>query len=356
MNIRDTSDRRSISKPIILFASIFIGLWVLHFMTPIILPLLFSILIASIFTPLMFWFVKKGCGNASALMLTTTSMIMLLSGLIATVGYSFSRLIGSIPEYTKHIEMQIAQLSEYLSPTQMEMLDTYFSAIDMNQVVNFAAGIGASITEGIIIGCLIVVLAIFVLHEILTLPSRYKGEGCPIPQAASRFSILFAQLIDYMVVRTKINLFTGFGTMIGLYIIGIDFAYLWGICAFILAYIPYVGFTISLIPAIILGFMQFGIAGVILVIIILNVVNLLTDVLLFPYIASEDLNLSPFIVFTSVFFWGFILGPFSSLIAVPITMGIKIFLEQYDETKWIAVSMSGNSKKEKQRIGEIEKR
>jgi predicted PurR-regulated permease PerM len=154
-----------------------------------------------------------------------------------------------------------------------------------------------------------------------------------------------------MVVRTKINFFTGFGTMIGLYIIGIDFAYLWGMCAFILAYIPYIGFAISLIPAAILGFIQFGITGFLLVIIVFTVVNLLTDTLLFPYIASEDLNLSPFIVFISVFFWAFILGPFSSLIAVPITMGIKIFLEQYNETKWIAVFMNGNSKKEKQRSG-----
>ncbi|MDR2854727.1 MAG: AI-2E family transporter [Methanomicrobiales archaeon] len=351
MDIRETNDRRSISKPVILFASIFIGLWVLHFMTPIILPLLFAVLIAIIFTPLMFWFVKKGCGNTSALVLTTISMIMLLAGLIATVGYSFSRLIASTPEYSESIGMQMARLSDQISQAQMDILDTYvLSAIDLNQIVGFAAGIGASITEGIIIGCIIVVLAIFVLHEILTLPSRYKGEGCFIPQAASRVSTLFAQLIDYMVVRTKINLFTGFGTMVGLYIIGIDFAYLWGICAFILAYIPYIGFTISLIPAAILGFIQFGITGVLLVIIIFSVVNLLTDVFLFPYVASADLNLSPFIVFTSVFFWAFILGPFSSLIAVPITMGIKIFLEQYDETKWIAVFMRGNSKKKQRRM------
>ena len=352
MDILNISDKRSISKPIILFTAIFIGLWGLHFMKPIILPLLFAILIASIFTPFMFWLVKKGCGNGTALTLTTASMITLLAGLIATVGYSFSHLIASLPDYTEDIRMQMAQLSEYISPNQMEMLDSYAtSAIDVNQAVSFAAGIGTSITESIITGCITVALAIFVLHEILTLPSRYEGENCHIPQVALRVSTLFAQLINYMVVRTKINFFTGFGTMIGLYILGIDFAYLWGICAFILAYIPYIGFTISLIPAAILGFIQFGTPGVLLVIIIFTVVNLLTDVLLFPYIASEDLNLSPFIVFTSVFFWVFILGPFSSLIAVPITMGIKIFLEQYNETRWIAMFMNGNSKKEKRSIG-----
>jgi len=94
----------------------------------------------------------------------------------------------------------------------------------------------------------------------------------------------------------------------------VDFAYLWGICAFILAYIPYIGFTISEIPAAILGFIQFGVTGIILVIIIFCVVNLLTDILLFPYVASEDLDLSPFVVFASAFFWAFIFWPFSSLI------------------------------------------
>ena len=352
MGTSNDKERKQILKPIILVAAILISLWLLHYMTSIILPLLFAILIATIFTPVLFWFVKKGCGNALALFLTSTCMVVLLSGLIATVGYSFSRLIAAFPGYREDVAMQMSLISEYISPMQVGTFEEYIvSSINMNQVVGLAAGIGASITECIFIGCIIVVLSIFILYEILTLPSRYKEEDCIIPRGIFHASTLFTQLIDYMVVRTKINIFTGFGTMIGLYIIGIDFAYLWGICAFILAYIPYIGFTISLIPAAILGFIQFGITGVILVIIIFAVVNLLTDILLFPYIASEDLNLSPFVVFASVFFWAFIFGPFSSLIAVPITMGIKIFLEQYDETKWVAVFLSGNASKKKRVLG-----
>jgi predicted PurR-regulated permease PerM len=269
-------------------------------------------------------------------------------GLVATIGYSFSRLIASFPEYTDDIQMQMEKVSAYISPEMMAMLNEHIvSLINVSQIVSILAGIGASITEFFITISIIIVISIFILYDILTLPSRYKGEGGIVPKTIFHASGLFTQLIDYMVVRMKINLLTGFGTMIGLYIIGVDFAYLWGICAFILAYIPYIGFTISLIPAAILGFIQFGVTGVILVIIIFSVVNLLMDILLFPYIASEDLNLSPFIVFVSVFFWAFIFGPFSSFIAVPIMMGIKIFLEQYDDTKWIALFMSGKPNKKK---------
>jgi len=351
MDICDDRESKSILRPIILFTAIVIGLWIVHLMTPIILPLLFAVLIAIIFTPLMHWFIKKGCGNASALILTATSVLFLFVGLAGTVGYSFSRLFASFPEYADDIEMQMEQISAYISPEIMTMLNEYItSAFDMAQIVSILARTGASITELIITAFIIIFLAIFILYEILTLPLRYKGENGVVPEVISHVSTLFTQLIDYMVVRTKINLITGLGTMIGLYIIGVDFALLWGICAFILAYIPYIGFTISVIPAAILGFIQFGVTGVILVIIIFCVVNLLTDILLFPYVASEDLNLSPFVVFASVFFWSFILGPFSSLIAVPITMGIKIFLEQYDETKWVALFMSGNSSKKKRRL------
>jgi predicted PurR-regulated permease PerM len=350
MDICDERGNKSISKPIILCTAILIALWIGHLMTPILLPLLFAILIAIVFTPLMFWFVKKGCGNASTLILTTTSMLLLFMGLAATVGYSFSRLIAALPKYAGKIEMQMADISAYIPPEMMEMLNEHIvSPGDMTQVVSILAGIGASITEFILIVCIIVLLAIFILYEILTLSSRYKGENCAVPDMVSHVWTLFNQMIDYMVVRTEINLFMGFGTLIGLYIMGIDFAYLWSICAFILAYIPYIGFAISLIPAATLGFIQFGITGVILVIIIFSVVHLVADILLFPYMASEDLNLSPFVVFTSVFFWAFILGPFSSIIAVPITMGIKLVLEQCDETKWIAVLMSGNPSGKKKR-------
>jgi predicted PurR-regulated permease PerM len=348
MNTSDEGANRSIFRAILLFAAVLIILWMLHFLASILLPLLFAILLAIVFAPLMLWLVKKGWGNASALTLTATSMIVLLIGLSVTVAYSFSRLIASFPDYAEDISTRMSEFPAYLSGEQHNIIDTYLtSSIDVNQIVNIITGIGLSITEFITGVCIIAVLAIFVLYEIVTVPTRYKTEHCKIPRFINQMSVLFTQLIDYMVVRTKINLLTGFGTMLGLYIIGIDFAYLWGICAFILAYIPYVGFTISLIPAAILGFIQFGITGVILVIAIFSVVNLLTDILLFPYIASEDLNLSPFIIFFSVFFFVFLLGPFSSLIAVPITMAIKILLEQYDDTKWIAVFMSGNSQKKK---------
>ena len=343
MNTGNEGENRSIFKTILLFATVLIILWMLHFLASILMPLLFAILLAIIFAPLMLWFAKKGWGNASALALTATSMIVLLTGLIATIAYSFSRLIASFPQYADNISTRLSEFPAYTSEEYHTIIDTYLaSSIDVNQIIHIVTGVGLSITELITGVCIIVVLAIFTLYEILTVPTRYKAEHCKIPRFVNQISILFTQLIDYMIVRTKINLFTGFGTMLGLYIIGIDFAYLWGICAFILAYIPYVGFTISLIPALILGFIQFGITGAILVIIIFSVVNLLTDILLFPYIASEDLNLSPFIVFFSVFFWAFIFGPFSSLIAVPITMAIKILLEQYDDTKWVAVFMSGN--------------
>jgi predicted PurR-regulated permease PerM len=63
MDFRDERESKSIARPIILFTAIVIALWMLHLMTSIVLPLLFAVFIAIIFTPLMLWFVKKGCGN-----------------------------------------------------------------------------------------------------------------------------------------------------------------------------------------------------------------------------------------------------------------------------------------------------
>ena len=58
---------------------------------------------------------------------------------------------------------------------------------------------------------------------------------------------------------------------------------------------------------------------------------------------GQGLGLSTFVVFLSLVFWGWVLGPIGMLLATPITMVLKIVFAEYDDTRWIAVLMSSKA-------------
>lgn len=130
-------------------------------------------------------------------------------------------------------------------------------------------------------------------------------------------------VIEYVIIRTKVNLVTGVGFGIALALLGVQDPLLWGILMFILNFVPYVGFIIAIIPPTILALMEISPMTALLVVIIASLVNLFSENILFPELAGRGLELSPAIVFISMIFWGYFLGGSGVIIAVPLTVPVK---------------------------------
>lgn len=123
---------------------------------------------------------------------------------------------------------------------------------------------------------------------------------------------------------------------------GIDFAILWGFLTFLLGYIPYLGFILAALPPMLLGLFKYGFVGALAVLVGISLVNTLVENVIFPSLAGKGLKLSPSIVFLSLFYWAYVLGASGALIAVPLTMVVKIILESSEETRWLAKLMESD--------------
>ena len=124
-----------------------------------------------------------------------------------------------------------------------------------------------------------------------------------------------------------------------------DYPLLWAVLAFALNYIPTVGSIIALIPPVLLSIVQLGFVEAIIILIGYVVINTIMGNILEPKFMGKGLGLSTLVVFLSLIFWGWVLGPIGMLLSVPLTITIKIALDSADETRWLAILLGPESDK-----------
>lgn len=147
---------------------------------------------------------------------------------------------------------------------------------------------------------------------------------------------------DYLGLKTLISFFTGALISVALYFLGVPFAVLWGVLAFVLNFIPNVGSLISVVPPVAITLFQFGsLSKTAVVCVVLVVIQTVVGNFVEPKMMGKGLNLSPLIVLFSLLFWGWMWGIPGMLVSVPLTAAIKIAFEQLEATRPLALMMAG---------------
>jgi len=121
--------------------------------------------------------------------------------------------------------------------------------------------------------------------------------------------------------------------------VGVDYPLLWGLLAFLLNFVPNIGSIIAAIPAVIQVLVQLGFSAALVVAGGYLVINILIGTFIEPRYMGRGLGLSTLVVFLSLVFWGWVLGPVGMLLSVPLTITAKIALESHDGTRWVAIML-----------------
>ena len=146
----------------------------------------------------------------------------------------------------------------------------------------------------------------------------------------------------YMLVRTQMSVLTGLFVAIFAWITGLQFAIEWGVIAFALNYIPFLGpFIATLFPTL-LAMTQFDTWQAVLgTFICLNIIQFVIGSYVEPRLSGSVLSISPFLVLFAIFFWTFLWGLFGTFIGVPIALAILTFCDQHPSSRWLANLLGG---------------
>jgi AI-2 transport protein TqsA len=151
-----------------------------------------------------------------------------------------------------------------------------------------------------------------------------------------------AKLRKYMLVRSLMSVMTGL--LVGAFAAatGLRFAFEWGVIAFALNYVPFIGPLAATLFPTLLAMTQFeSWPAVVGVFVCLNVIQFVIGSYVEPRVAGSMLSISPTLVLFSIFFWTFLWGLFGTFIGVPIALAILTFCAQHPSSRWIADLLGG---------------
>jgi predicted PurR-regulated permease PerM len=317
---------------------------------PIVAPVTFALFIVAIVWPLQDA-LQRRLPKGVALILTLLVAIAVIGALGFLVVWAFSHVAQWLIGNTARFQALYAQAAGWLDGhgVAIESLTaTSLSPASITGAVRGIGGQGAGALSFTIVTFAFTVLALLEVESVRDSIGRLENPGFrkALLSPAQEISAKFQQ---YMLVRTSMSLLTGAVVWVFALMAGMELALAWGVIAFVLNYIPFIGPTVATVFPTLFALAQFESWRLAIAIFAgLNAIQFFIGSYLEPRIAGEKLSLSPFMVLFAVFFGSFLWGIAGAFIGVPILIAVLTICDGHASTKWIAVLMSGGGKADPQ--------
>jgi predicted PurR-regulated permease PerM len=300
---------------------------------PVITPIMVAGFVAALVAPLYFWLQRRGVSSGLALILLVVLVVVVILFIAGLLWVSAQRVIEGVAVYQTGLEqfeteidflgIRGASLSDVLSAEQLATI-----------LVTFGVWVAGSVAD-LLFGLVLVAFILADAKRLFTLAETELSERPALGNMPEQAQTV----VTYFGVRTRLNLLTGIGVTLLMLILGVDFALLWGVLAFLLSYVPYIGLVVAGIPPVILALAEHGLGRALIVVVGMILVNAAAETILEPRMTGKALKLSPLVVILAFFLFGWLLGATGALLSMPITVTIMLIAGQDERTRWVAKLM-----------------
>ncbi len=326
--------------------------WVLERLTPVLLPLAIAGIIAYLLDPVVDLLQRKGMPRSWAILLV---FLVGLGTAIGIMAFVIPRLFGEmrdfaeqIPLYQKRIIQEIkiwfanSRWTKHLKENWANDLQSYLQAWAQRAapVVSswfFTQASRVASWFGLIIG--IAMVPVYLFYLLLEKEGIKKGWTDYLPIYESRWKeevvFIITQINDYLILffrgQILVALCDGVLLTMGFMLIGLNYSLLLGMAAGLLSIVPFLGITISIIPALLLALVQYGDwLHPALVVAVFATVQFLEGFFISPKIMGDRVGLHPLTIILAVMIGTTLMGGIiGGILAIPLTAALRVLMFRY---------------------------
>lgn len=308
-------------------------------------PLLLALFLAILLYPAYRWLLDRGMPTWLTVTVMVLGILLVGGGLLALLWVSLAQLRENLFIYANRMVILRLRLAEGLAELDIDASTLLNSELLNRQwMVNSAARLIGTLGSLISMGFFVVVATIFLLLQATHLSNRLEIELGPDSRLRAQALQIGQRVAQFFAIRVRVNLIVAIGITLWLTMLGVDLAVLWGILAFFMSFVMYVGLVIAATPPVLLALAESGMLWAALVIIGVTIINVAVENVVAPAMMGQGLNLAPVVALASLIFWAWVLGPLGLILAIPLTVVVVMILASHPETHWLTVFLTMNTR------------
>ncbi|MFL5327439.1 MAG: AI-2E family transporter [Gemmataceae bacterium] len=337
--LRDRSSVTLVATYLVIAATTW---YLLKELAPVLKPLLLAVFLAYIIMPVQAGLARK-TSRVFGFVLFGVVILAACATLAALTARSAANLATDLPQLTERVKEIIGHFRQTAErwPWLAEITKDTPDAADIGgaqllNAVTTIAGVAADLLgQGFVAG----VYLLFLLLEAAHFPARIQAGFDPEP-AKSILAVIGkinASISSHLRAKVLASLFLAVPATIILWAFGVRSPLFWGVLTFLFNFIPYVGSAVTCSGPILFAFLSLdpGWRPMTLAALLLTD-HILSANLIEPALTGKAVDLSPLVVLLALAFWGSCWGLEGMLLAVPLTVVLRIVLDNLPATRPIA--------------------
>ena len=353
MNINSFNRKDKAFSTLFVLVFMVVGIFFLKATAAIFAPIVFAVMISFMLYPVMQKMEKHHIPRTLAVIIIMSVLAVLVYFIVVIAQNSFNLFINNYPRYLQQFQEIYYDFSNKLiEKFELQVQPDIFAGTNWPRMIQtYVISFSSSLTKMAGYTLLIFIFMFFLFLEYPYLNEKIKDAFSF--REAKKFNIISTRILNlvgrYFFIKLIISILTGLEVWGVLKLLGVDFALVWGGIAFALNFVPTVGSTAVVIMISIQGIVQFY-PDVFLptIVFLLNLgIQQLMGNLIEPRIQGSNLNLSPVLILLSLAFWAWLWGPLGAILAVPLTVMMRVMFSYFDSTRFLSILMSTGYSKNK---------